>query len=50
MDFPLLSSTDRSLTAIRLLDPITFDTGQRRGYFDLTGWRQGPKLGTEAKC
>jgi hypothetical protein len=37
-------STDRSFMAIRLLDPVIFDTGQRRGYFDLTGSWQGQKL------
>ena len=37
-------STDGSLMAIRLVEPITFDTGRRRGYFDLAGRWQGPKL------
>ncbi|HXT72633.1 MAG TPA: hypothetical protein VN785_02145 [Candidatus Angelobacter sp.] len=37
-------STEGSLIAFRLLEWRTFNNGQSRGFFDLTGRWQGPKL------
>ncbi|MGH9731782.1 MAG: hypothetical protein ACRD4A_08780 [Candidatus Acidiferrales bacterium] len=37
-------STEGSLMAFRLLEPIIFSTGQRRGFFDLAGRWKGPEL------
>ncbi len=38
-------STEDSLMEFRLVEPVkTFDTGQRRGYFDLYGRWRGPEL------
>jgi len=37
-------STDRNLMEFRLLEKKTFDAPQGRGFFDLYGYWQGPKL------
>ena len=37
-------STDGSLMAIHLLEPVIINTGQRRGFLDLIGRWQGPML------
>jgi len=42
-------STEGSLMAFRLLEPIIFNMGQRRGFFDLAGRWKGPELVMAAK-
>lgn len=42
-------STDGSLMTFRLVEARIFDTGQDRGFFDLAGRWQGPKLVMEER-
>ncbi|HET6170871.1 MAG: hypothetical protein ACHQJX_04020 [Candidatus Acidiferrales bacterium] len=42
-------STEDSLMAFRLVEPVVFNVGQRQGFFDLAGRWKGPRLAMTGK-